>query len=165
MENAWRGVLRSVLKSPCSWRNSDALLHMAFLADIASHLNHLKMRVHEMSPALLETFGTKQLKCANNSQTLSSKAPGEGGLFLETRVPLSTPQGLCVLNGRQHVWQHSHLREQRLYNEARQVKAENQADTVPSHASRVYTCCITSVCCAAAAAGEATRMSLGCTAY
>lgn len=75
MENAWRGVLRSVLKSPCSWRtpsnvtqvrtelrNSDVLLHMAFLADIASHLNHLKMRVHEMSPALLETFGTKQLE-------------------------------------------------------------------------------------------------------
>lgn len=69
---------------------------------------------------------------------LSSIAQEEGNFLLDTStsVLLSTPEGLCTLNG-QHVWKQLRLWEQLLDTEAQQVKREKRADarnSVPAHA-------------------------------
>ena len=69
---------------------------------------------------------------------LPSKVQWEWNLILETftSVPLSAPQGFCPLNG-QHVWEHLHLREQLLNNEAQKIQREKQTDETLSSSCRL----------------------------
>ncbi|KAK1891779.1 General transcription factor II-I repeat domain containing protein 2A [Dissostichus eleginoides] len=89
----------------------------------------IELFTNPLSAAIIEQPPELQLEmCELQSDPFLAKRQERGISFWRLLpVPLSTPQGFCALNG-QHVWQHLHLREQLLYDEAHQVKGEKQTD-------------------------------------